>query len=51
MICGRCEKPIGDEPFEKHIPAAPTGSAPAVYLHKKLCKRAPRQTYPGRARG
>ncbi|MGW3024846.1 hypothetical protein [Streptomyces sp. NPDC001221] len=52
MICARCDKPI--KPGEKYIKEIKDGASlggAEIYLHKTLCKRAPRQTYPTRRRG
>lgn len=47
MTCGHCHERIdGDEAYDTFTPDSPTGTAPTVYLHKRPCKRVPRQTAP-----
>jgi hypothetical protein len=52
MICARCDKPIEshEEALPVVIPGA-SGAGATIYVHKWLCPKAPRQTYPaGRGR-
>ena len=46
-ICARCDETIEDgEEFTEVINHSGSGAAPNDFLHKELCKKTPRQTYP-----
>jgi len=51
MICDRCGQPIqpGEEYDRYGIPGA-SGAGGTAVLHRELCKRQPRQTYPSASR-
>ncbi|MFE0329089.1 hypothetical protein ACFW08_20350 [Streptomyces sp. NPDC058960] len=49
MICARCDKPIRDgEEYDKVINDGATAVGSDTFLHKQLCEKSPRQTYPAR---